>query len=104
MKRKLKIKNVIIFILMLIVITIGILIGIYFYNLTPVNSNSNEEIEVVIPSGSSKKTISKILKNKQLIRNDTIFMIYVKLNKINNLKASTYKLKKSMSLEKIVKT
>lgn len=104
MKRKLKIKNIIILILGIIVLTITSVISFYFYNLSPIDSRSSEEIEVVIPSGSSKKDIGKILKDKKLIRSDTIFMIYVKLNKVTNLKASTYKLKKSMSLEKIIKT
>ena len=102
MKRRLKIKNIIILIMIIIFLTIISLVGIYFYNLTPINSKSNKEIEVVIPNGSSKKEIGKILKNKKLIRSDTVFMIYVKLNNQNNLKASTYKLKKSMSLGKIV--
>ena len=103
-KRKLKIKNIIILLFGMIIITIASVIGFYFYELSPVNSKSNEEIEVVIPSGSSKKSIGRILKEKNLIRNDTIFMIYVKLNKVGNLKASTYKLKKSMSVKEIIKT
>ena len=39
-----------------------------------------------------------------LIRNEFVFKVYVKLHKINNLKASTYKLNESMSLKEIVET
>ena len=104
MKRRLKIKNIIILVLILLALIISCLVGIYFYDLTPINSKSNEEIEVVIPAGSSRKKISKILKDKKLIRSETVFMIYIKLNNKNSLKASTYRLKKSMSLGSIVNT
>lgn len=68
----------------------------------PVDSSNNTDIEVVIPSGTSTKNIGKILKEKNLIRNELFFSVYVKLNSKNSLKASVYTLRKSMELSKIV--
>ena len=102
--KKLKVKNVIIAIIILILIIIISGIGIFMYNLTPVDKNDTKEIEIVIPSGSSTKKISEILKNKKLIRSKGTFLLYVKLKNIKSLKASTYTLKKSMSVKEIINT
>lgn len=93
-----------------VVIILSILIGIvlisgavlYNYLLSPVNKNSNEMIEITIKTGESSNEIAKDLKNNKLIKNDQFFIIYLKLNKINDLKASTYKLKQSMSMKEII--
>ena len=102
--KKLKVKNVIIAIIILILIIIISCIGIFLHQLTPVDKNNTKEIEIVIPSGSSTKTISEILKDKKLIRSKSVFLIYVKLTNAKSLKASTYKLKKSMSVKEIINT
>lgn len=103
MKRKLKIKSVLIAVAILILLIVSIMVGFYYYNLTPVDKKSNEWQDVVISSGISRKDIAKLLKDKKLIRSDKVFMIYIKLNNANSLKAGTYKLKKSYSLGEIVK-
>lgn len=77
------------------------LFGFYMYETMPVDRSSNADIEVVIPQGMSTRNIAKLLKNKNLIRNDTFFMIYLRLNRKSSIKASTYELKKSMSMDKI---
>lgn len=98
-------KNIIItvaIITIVFLITFISIIGFYIYQTTPVDKNSNAFIEVVIPTGASTKEISKILKEKELIKNSDFFVFYLKLNKKNSLKATTYKLKKSMSLDEII--
>ncbi len=94
--------------LILSLATLGLfLIGLFVvYQILslPMDKSSNADIEVVIPSGMTTKNISKLLENKNLIRSGTFFRIYVKLNNISSLKASTYTLKKSMNLMEICKT
>lgn len=83
-----------------------ILIGMfvfYQYNTSPIDNSSNADIEVVIPSGMSTDNIAKTLRDKNLIRNEMFFKAYLKLNNISSLKASTYLLKKSMTLDEIVR-
>lgn len=91
---------IIILFLLLLLVLIGL--GCWSYLLSPVDKNSDAAIVVVIPEGSGIKSIAKILKDKNLIKNDFIFVVYTKINKTNSLKASTYELKKSMDLEEIV--
>lgn len=95
-------KNIIVIACMIICIIILTLIGVYMYQTSPVDKKSNAEIEVIIPQGSSTKEISKILKEKDLIKNSNFFLLYLKINNKNSLKASTYTLKKSMSLSDII--
>ena len=81
-----------------------ILLFIYYqYNLSPVDKKSNADIEVVIPEGMSTNTIAKTLHDKNLIKDELFYKVYLKLNNVSSLKASTYLLKKNMNLEEIVK-
>ena len=79
-----------------------VLFCIYQYQTSPVDKTSNADIEVIIPSGTSTVEIATLLHDKGLIRSPNFFKLYLKLNRSNTLKASTYLLKKNMSLEEIV--
>jgi len=74
----------------------------YNYGLSPVN-NSTDIVEVEIPAGTSSKNIANILKENKLIRDERIFLIYVKLFKINNMKAGYYDFTQNMGVKEIVK-
>ena len=91
------------FLIIIIVMVIGVLIGGYFFFTGPVNSFDKKDIEVEIKSGTSREGIANILKEKGLIRSTSVFKLYLKVNKITNLKAATYLFNKSMNLEEIVK-
>ena len=91
------------FFIIIIVMVIGVLVGSYFFFTGPVNSFDKKDIEVEIKSGTSREGIAEILKEKGLIRSTNVFKLYLKMNKITNLKAATYLLNKSMNLESIVK-
>ncbi len=99
---KKKVKILIIFIIFILVI---LLAGLITWNVlqSPVDSKDNSEIEVVIPEGSGASKIGEILKEKELIRSADFFKLYLKITKPKSLKATTYKLKKNMSLEQIIK-
>lgn len=88
----------------LIAIIAIILIGLgsYLFLISPTNAFDNQKIEVVIPKGTSTSKIATILKNKGLIRATLIFRVNVFLHGKSSLKATTYELKKSMSLNTII--
>ena len=90
--------------IIIVVILIIILTGLITYNvmISPIDKSSKADIEVVVPPGTNTTKIGKILKEKHLIRSATFFKVYIKLNNIKSLKASTYTLKKSMTLNEII--
>lgn len=97
-------RNVALIILIVLTITI-IFIGVYFnINISAVDKKDNTNIVVVIPAKTTTKGIGEILKKEGLIRNAQFFYMYAKIYKINDLKASTYELNKSMSLKEIIAT
>lgn len=96
-----KFKNIALFFLIFSTILIVGLCGFYNYMLTPV-SNSNEIVELEIPSNTSTTGIAKILKEKKLIRNEKIFVLYTKIFKVNNMKAGYYDFEKNMGVKKLV--
>ena len=90
-----------------ILIIVGILIvgigGFYIYtNLQPVDAKSKEAIVVEIPMGSSVSTISSILKEKEVIKNEKVFYYYVRYKGVTGLQAGEYKLSPSMELDEII--
>lgn len=98
-RSKKKLRNLIIALVILFFSVIIFCICFYKYNLTSVSSDTiNKDIEI---SGSVSQ-IGKTLKNNNLIRNEFIFKLYVKLNKKDNMKASIYSLNESMTLKEIV--
>ncbi len=90
--------------LCLLISTAIIIVGccfFYKYQLSPVN-DSAETIEVEIPSNTTVRGIASILKQNNLIRDERIFLIYIKLMKITDMKAGYYDLSSSMGVEDIV--
>ena len=78
--------------------------GTWMYLASPVDKNDKSEIEVVVPSGATSTKIGTILKEKELIRSELLFKVYLKMNHVGSLKASTYKLNKTMDLNTIIET
>ena len=78
------------------------LAGVWLVLASPTNRKSKDDIEVIIPVGATSRQIGTILKNKDLIRNEFFFNVYIKLNRVGTMKASTYTMSKSMSLSEIV--
>lgn len=74
---------------------------LYTYYIRPVDNNKIEKI-VEIEKNSTSKKIAKVLKKNNLIKNEMFFVLYLKVNKINDLQAGTYKLNTSMPLKEIV--
>lgn len=90
-------------IICLLAFILFVLAGIWIFLTSPVNRNNKEEIKIEITSGTTTSQIATILKEKDLIKSELMFKVYVKLNNVNSLKASTYMINQSMSLDEIVK-
>ena len=90
-------------VIILAILLAGIfLIGFYYnYQISAVSKKS-EKVVVKIEEGSTVSKIGEVLHDNGLIRNVLIFKLYVKLNNVGDLKASTYELNKNMKLKKIV--
>lgn len=98
-----KFRNISLSILIVVTIMIIGICGFYNYMLSPVSKN-NDIVEIEIPQNTSSREIAKILKNNYLIRDEKIFLIYIKIFKVNNMKAGYYDLSRDMGVKKIVET
>ena len=78
--------------------------GAWVYLSSPVEAGNQELIDVEIASGTGTNKIGEILKEKNLIHSKYMFLVYVKLYKVNNLKAATYQLNKGMNLSEVIET
>lgn len=89
-------------ILLVVFTTVILALGIYYkVNMTG-TSNSDTKKIVNIEEGNIND-IAKTLKDNNLIKNVSIFKVYIKLTNKSNLKAGTYELSENMGVEKIVK-
>ncbi len=94
----------IIFLVLVVLLALAFGGGYYYYNssLKPVDIANIEEETVLIEEGSSGNSIAKTLKDNDLIKDENIFKLYIRLNNINNLKAGEYRLSKNMSVSEII--
>lgn len=94
-------------VLVIVLVVGGILtFNIYRYvstSLQPLDTKSKQKIEVVIPTGSSNKSIGEILEEKKIIKSGTVFNYYTKFNNLTGFQAGTYDFSPSMTLEEIGK-
>ena len=94
--------------IIMIILTI-LLVGIFFvgviynYEIAAVSKKS-EPVTVEIKDGSTPYTIVNLLYKNKLIKNKFIYKLYVKVNGIKDIKASTYELNRNMNLKTILKT
>ena len=95
---------VILSIILFFILIIGLAVyGVIWYvNETGPVSSRDSEIKVTIPNGKSSSEIGGILNANGLIKNWRAYKIYIKMNKINDMKAGDYVLNENMSLSKIV--
>lgn len=103
--KKMKKKTIIILSIILffiVIICLAVYGVIWYVNETGPVSSRNSEIKVTIPNGKSSSEIGGILNASGLIKNWRAYKIYIKMNKINDMKAGDYVLNENMSLSKIV--
>ena len=70
------------FVLIALVVVVIATLGTISYLKSPVDSKDDNIIQVEIPANSGISTIAKILKNRNLIKSETYFKVYVKIHTI----------------------
>ena len=78
------------------------LIGAYFYLIG--YHGKSEKVIISVSEGQTYSTIAGLLKEKGLIKSETAYKIYVKLNKPTNLEYGSYILNKDKNVKEIIKT
>lgn len=80
--------------------------GFVYYNSSlkaAANVDAASEKQIVIPKGSSVRTVSKILEEEKIIKDSFVFELYCKLSKnADSLKAGRYSISSSMDIPEIV--
>lgn len=99
--------NRIVKIIIITILTIMIVggLGSYFYvkhTLSSIDSSNQETVEVTVPIGSSTKDIATILKENNIVHNDYIFDIYLKLKNVGELQAGHYEFNRSMDADAVI--
>lgn len=91
-----------IIVIILSILLVGIfLVGFYYnYQISAVSRDS-DKVVVEIKEGSIY-SVGETLYENNLIRSTLIFKIYIKLNGVSSLKASTYEFDRNMDLEEII--
>ncbi|WP_235822059.1 endolytic transglycosylase MltG [Gottfriedia luciferensis] len=94
--------RIFIYLLIALAVVVGAVFVSYKSMLKPVNS-SNKQIKLVtIPVGSSVDDIASIFKEKNLIKNTSIFKLYVKLHNNASLKSGNYHFSETQGVVTIV--
>ena len=99
-EEKKRLKNIILSLIVICFFGVLSLLTYYYINMSKV-SNDNSIKEVTINEGSIT-SVAETLKENNLIRNITVFKIYVKLSGNTNLKAGNYELSENMGTKKII--
>lgn len=93
-------------IMVAIVVLISILILIATFvviQIGPYNKNNKDDIVVDIPTGSTLSQVTNILKENNLIKNKTLFKLYVRVsNNTSKLKSGKYLFNQTYSNKKII--
>lgn len=93
--------KIIIGVLVTIIVLGTIAFSVYTINIGPV-SRDKELKEIVIEDGETFLTIAPLLKEKNLIKSEFFYKLYIKINKPNTFEAGTYQLSENMSIKEIV--
>lgn len=103
-KKKRRLKRKVIYFICGVFLFIFILFGSLIYYFSSSVSDDSTNISVVIPSGYGIGDIASLLKEKDLIHNREFFILYMKINNIDNIYAASYELNKSMNIKEIANT
>ncbi|MDR0879866.1 MAG: endolytic transglycosylase MltG [Clostridioides sp.] len=97
---RIKPKNIIAVAVVLIIVGAGTIVN----QMGPVDKKDKTGVVVEVPTGSSTSKIAKILSEKNLIKNESLFKMVAKFSSDGSkVKAGTYKIDKSFSNKDILK-
>lgn len=89
-------------ILLVVFTTVILALGVY-YKVNMVGTSNSDTKKIVNIEEGTINDIAKTLKDNNLIKNVSIFKVYIKLTNKTSLKAGIYELSENMGVEKIVK-
>lgn len=91
---------------LVIVLIIGIVSAFLYIRsgLQPVDEDSTETVELTINQGYSAGDIGDILEEQGIVKNGTMFELYLRLNSISSYQAGTYQMSPAMDFEQIART
>lgn len=98
MKKFVTIYKVVIALFLIIIVSVCLT---YRIGISPVSKNS-ELVTIEIKENSSYLTIASLLKEKDLIKSELIYKVYIKIFNPSNLQKGTYVLDKNMGVKGIV--
>ena len=96
-----KIKKLVFLFISLFILLLAVSI-IILINLTKAPSNIKEDVTINIKEGSSHYDIAHLLKENNLIKNEKMFILYTRINKVDNIYAASYKLSTNLNLKELV--
>lgn len=103
-KKVFNVKKLILAIVLLLIIIIFSALGIYFYLIKSV-SNENNSVNIHVSEGSTYNSISSVLKEKNLIKSEFAYKVYIKLNPPKKtLEFGDYVLKTNYDVKEIINT
>ena len=92
-----------IIIVILAILLVGIFAVGFFYNISiSAISKKSEPVVVEIKENSTPYSVVDTLYENKLIKNKFVYKLYVKLNNVNNIKASVYEFNRNMKLKEII--
>lgn len=88
----------------ILIILITVVSGFFYIKsaIGPMDTDSKEEINIEIPLGSSSSEIAHILEKNGLIKNSTVFKLYLKFKNKAEFQAGDYTLSPSLDIEGII--
>lgn len=104
LRQKNKRKTSILPIIFTVILAIAIAaLSFFYYMTTPVDKNNNNDVRIEVKENYGSAKIAQELKNKGLIKNETVFKIYTRINSNSGFYIGNFNLKPSMSLAQIIK-
>ncbi|MFT4660034.1 MAG: UPF0755 protein [Patiriisocius sp.] len=82
-----------------------VFVGYYLYDQVylPTNSESSETVDLVIPAGATIDSLGDLLKENDLIRNQSLFKFIANQKKYSNgIKPGKYKVRKEISINDLI--
>ena len=104
LRQKNKRKTSILPIIFTVILAIAIAaLSFFYYMTTPVDKNNNNDVRIEVKENYGSAKIAQELKSKGLIKNETVFKIYTRINSNSGFYIGNFNLKPSMSLAQIIK-
>ncbi|HJB79271.1 MAG TPA: endolytic transglycosylase MltG [Candidatus Nosocomiicoccus stercorigallinarum] len=98
--------SVFIVLIIVLLIIIGTLFSVFYIKqgMKPLDEDSSKVVQVEVPTGASSSDVSQLLEDEGIIKNSTLFQLYLRLNSISEYQAGQFELSPSMDYETISKT